>query len=377
MTQIRIAEKDPRKRGELFKRMIGQLLEKQGYSVTFNRVKQPGYELDFDAKHGNYKIIGECKAHKGKIDSPDLLKFFGKFELEKRINPHLSAEFYSLSPLTGRDGAERLLEHIKEEDGILFSVHTPEEIIGKLKSGNMLSGDIDQIEDEFKTQIEGIAYATGQKFYIDDIFLEYFRGEYYWICLISEHAGRKSFLLLDSDGNIPEGSRSLSEIMKEHDESLNDLAYLPQQEDLDLDSKKLLSIVACIDENESHWWGIFDICINILIENGYYNIVRDIFKKIEKLNCSEEIIFGKAEDIGDRIWFSDSDDNNSAHALYEFAKNGYDKLNNQEKVRSIFTKVSSIEEDERKEIEEKRRAIEAEMEDERRAREDTDDAMNE
>ena len=358
MTQIRIAEKDPRKRGELFEQMIGELLRKQGYDVTFNRVKHPGYELDFDAQHGNYKIIGECKAHKGKIDSPDLLKFFGKFELEKRTNSHLSAEFYSLSPLTGRNGAEELLEHIKEEDGILFSVHTPEEIIGKLKNGGIVLGDIDQIEDEFKTHIEGIAYVTGQKFYTDGIFLEYVRGEYYWICLLSEHAGKKSFLLLDSDGNIPEGSRSLGEVMKEHDELLNDMMYLPQQEYLDLDPKKLLSIVACLDNSESHWWCIFDICINILIENGYYNIVGDIFKKIEKLNCDEEIIFGKAEDIGNRIWFSDSDDNSSTCALYEFAKNGYSKLNNQEKVRCISAKIRTIK-------------------DERRAREVTDDEMNE
>lgn len=377
MTQIRIAEKDPRKRGELFERMMGELLEKQGYDVTFNRVKHPGYELDFDAQHGNFKIIGECKAHKGKIDSPDLLKFFGKFELEKRTNSHLSAEFYSLSPLTGRNGAEELLEHIKEEDGVLFSVHTPEEIIDKLKNGGTLLGDIDQVEDEFKTQIEGIAYVTGQKFYTDGIFLEYFRGEYYWICLLSEHVGKKSFLLLDSEGNIPEGSRSISDVMKEHDELLNGMVYLPQQEYLDLDSKKLLSIVACLDKSESHWWSIFDICINILIENGYYNIVGAIFKKIEKLNYSEEIIFGKAEDIGARIWFSDSDDNSSAHALYEFAKNGYDKLNNQEKVRSISEKISAIEEDERRAIEEVRRAEEAEMEDDIRARENTDNEMNE
>lgn len=116
-------------------------------------------------------------------------------------------------------------------------MHTPEEIIDKLKNGGRVLGDIDQIEEEFKTHIEGIAYVTGQKFYTDGIFLEYFRGEYYWICLLSEHAGKKSFLLLDSEGNIPEGSRSLIEVMKEHDELLNGMVYLPQQEYLDLDSK--------------------------------------------------------------------------------------------------------------------------------------------
>ena len=132
-----------------------------------------------------------------------------------------------------------------------------------------------------------------------------------------------------------------------------------------------------MDKSESHWWSIFDICINILIENGYYKIIEDIFKKIEKLNCSEEIIFRKVEDVGGHIWFSDSDDNGPAHALYEFAKNGYDKLNNQEKVRSISAKISAIEEDERRAIEEERRAKEAEMEDEIIARADTDDGMNE
>ena len=59
MTQIRIAEKDPRKRGELFERMRGGLLKKQGYDVTFNRVKQPGYELDFHALKQGLKQLGQ------------------------------------------------------------------------------------------------------------------------------------------------------------------------------------------------------------------------------------------------------------------------------------------------------------------------------
>ena len=85
MTQIRIAAKDPRKRGKFFEKMMGELLKERGYNVRFNQVK-PGYELDFHArdKHTGHEIIGECKAHKEKIDSPDLLKFFGKFILERR-----------------------------------------------------------------------------------------------------------------------------------------------------------------------------------------------------------------------------------------------------------------------------------------------------
>ena len=344
MTQIRIAEKDPRKRGELFERMMGELLEKQGYDIKFNQVK-PGYELDFHArhKHRGHEMIGECKAHKKRIDSPDLSEFFGKFTLERRANQHLSAEFYSLSPLTGRNGAEGLLEKIKEEEGIPFSVHTPEEIIDELNSIGILSRDIDRIKYEFEIQIEGISYVTNQKFHIDDILLEYFRGDYYWICSVSEPSGKKSFLLLDSTGSIPKGYINIIGAIKEHDESLSDRGHLFQHETLGLDSGVLLSVVAQLDKKENSWKPVFYKCIEILKNNSDYITIANIFIGIGP-HCDEDDVFRKAEDIADILYLDqDEIDRSILLELYYYAQEGQTKLGNLNKAEDINKKICEIE----------------------------------
>jgi hypothetical protein len=212
MIQIRIAEKDNQKRGKLFERMIRDLLERQGYEdIRLNQVEQ-GYELDFKARHKGVEIIGECKAHKDKIHSPDILDFFAKFTLERRRNKHIKGEFYSLSPLTGSNGAEGVLTQIKEEENILFVSYNPEEIVDQLIKKELVSASFDDIKAEFSSIIDRTGQMTDKKFVMGDkIFLEYLggeehlRGEYYWICLVSGYGeDAKSFLILDNTGKIPQ-----------------------------------------------------------------------------------------------------------------------------------------------------------------------------
>lgn len=152
MTRIRIAAKDNQKRGKIFERMISDLLERQGYEdIRLNQVEQ-GYELDFKARHKGVEIIGECKAHKDKIRSPDIHEFFAKFTLERRRNKHIKGEFYSLSPLTGSNGAEGVLTRIKEDENIPFIVYTPEGIVSQLIKANLVS--------KFRFKDTFISYCT-------------------------------------------------------------------------------------------------------------------------------------------------------------------------------------------------------------------------
>ena len=231
MTQIRIAEKDPRKRGELFERMVRMLLEKQGYKIDeWTPRLSHGYEIDFIAKYNdrNKKIktvIGECKAHRNNICAPNIHKFFSEYIIKSKENDGLEGEFYTLSPLG--NGAKQVYEKIKQYYGESFHVYTSEEIVNRLLDVETIPEDFEYIKNKFKSIVDRTTYVTRQKFYIDDIFLEYFRDEYYWICLVSESdENKKSFLLLDSTGSIPKGDIGLIEAMKEHDESLSGRVYL-------------------------------------------------------------------------------------------------------------------------------------------------------
>lgn len=345
MTQIRIAEKDPRKRGELFEQMIRMLLEKQGYEIDewIPRLSH-GYEIDFIAKYNDRDkkiktVIGECKAHRKNISAPAIHKFFSEYIIKSKENDGLEGEFYTLSPLG--NGAKQVYEKIKQYYDESFHVYTSKEIVNRLLDVEMIPEDFEYIKNEFESIVDRTAYVTRQKFYIDDIFLEYFRDEYYWICLVSEpDENKKSFLLLDSTGSIPKGDIGLIEAMKEHDESLSGRVYLSQQEKLDLDIGVLLAVLSQLDGKQSPWKSIFYKCIETLRSNNDYKIIADIFIEIG-LDYNEEDVFRKAEEIAD-ILYLDNSDISILLELYYYACKGQNNLGNSNKVEEISKKIREI-----------------------------------
>ena len=351
MTQIRIAEKDPRKRGELFERMIRMLLEKQGYKIDeWTPRLSHGYEIDFIAKYNdrNKKIktvIGECKAHRNNISAPNIHKFFSEYIIKSKENDGLEGEFYTLSPLG--NGAKQVYEKIKQYYDESFHVYTSEEIVNRLLDVEMIPEDFEYIKNKFKSIVDRTTHVTRQKFYIDDIFLECFRDDYYWVCLVSEpDENKKSFLLLNSDGSIPKDNIGLIEAMKEHDESLNDRVHLAQQEKLDLDPCVLLSVLSQLDRKQRPWKSIFYKCIEILQSNEYYTIISDIFTEIGS-DYSEEDAFRKADELADSLDLDpDNRDPSILLRLYDYARKGQINLGNWNKVREISEKIDRIIKDE-------------------------------
>lgn len=349
MTQIRIAEKNPRKRGELFEKMIRTLLEKQGYKIDeWTPRLSHGFEIDFIAKYNdrdkNIKtVIGECKAHRNNINAPIIHKFFSEYIIKSIENDGLEGEFYTLSPLG--NGAKQVYEKIKQYYDESFHVYTSEEIIDRLFKVEIIPKDFEDIKYEFKSIVERIANVTRQKFYMEDIFLEYFRDDYYWICLVSEPDDKKSFLLLDREGSIPRGGVELASAMKEHDELLKERVYLPQQETLDLDSSLLLSVLSQLDKRQNQWKVMFYSCIETLKSKGDYATIADIFDYIG-VDCSEEDVFRKAEETADMLNFDpENRDRDILLRLYDYAQKGQMNLGNLDKVNEISEKIKEIEDE--------------------------------
>jgi len=227
-------------------------------------------------------------------------------------------------------------------------VHNPEEIINELKNRNILLKDFEYIEDDFDSIVERITNVTRQRFYIDDIFLEYFRDDYYWVCLVSEpDEDKKSFLLLDRDGSSPRGGAELANAMKEHDELLKERVYLPQQETLDLDSGLLLSVLSQLDKRQNQWKVMFYSCIETLKSKGDYATIADIFDDIG-VDWSEEDVFRKAEEIADMLNFDpEKRDRDILLSLYKYAQKGQMNLGNLDKANEISEKIKEIEDENR------------------------------
>jgi len=304
MTEIRIAATTSVERGRLFEEMTRTLLE--GYwrweNVELN-LYRGGYELDFKASSNEGEIIGECKArHDKKIFTTDILAFFAKFTLERRDNQHLRGAFYTLSHLTGSKGADAVLTRIRQEKSIPFSVYTSDDIVNQLVKQELVE-TIEYIEKKFDFLIDGLGKITAKKFHRDEIVLEYFNSEYYWVGLITEYDNdKKYFLLLDSRGNMPRDNPGLGDVLKKQDASLlGDREHLFQK-DFNLDSEKLLSVVIQLDKN-NQWKKIFLECIRSLEDQHDYVTIANIFEKIGE--CEEPELYTYVEDIGDKIRVGD------------------------------------------------------------------------
>ena len=132
---------DNQARGKVFERFAADVLRHLGYSPDFccaSNVSHSGMEIDIEAHHSatGVPLIGECKFRSGRIDSPKLQAFFGKYTgkwmQDKRIqglfiavpglNPH-AAGFWADSMSSGEMTltlieSDRMVE-LAHESGLL------------------------------------------------------------------------------------------------------------------------------------------------------------------------------------------------------------------------------------------------------------------
>lgn len=96
---IRILEKDNNRRGDLFGRLMADLLVALGYEQPRLNVHKSGRELDLVANHRlePRRAIAECKATAEPIGGDAINKFVGALDAEHKTEPPVIGYFVSLS----------------------------------------------------------------------------------------------------------------------------------------------------------------------------------------------------------------------------------------------------------------------------------------
>ena len=116
ISNIRILERKANKRGDLFGRLMTDLLLALGYDQPRLNIHKSGREIDIEAEHRteSRRAIAECKAAKEKIGGAYINKFVGALDVERKKNPDVRIEGYYIS-LAGF--TETAIEQEKEAGG--------------------------------------------------------------------------------------------------------------------------------------------------------------------------------------------------------------------------------------------------------------------
>jgi NACHT domain-containing protein/restriction endonuclease len=134
---IRILESDSNRRGDLFTRLLKDLLFALGYGDPGLNVHYAGREIDLQADHRvePRRAVVEAKATKEKIGGDQLNKFAGLLERERRRNPgvEVTGFYVSLAGFT-----ETALIQEKETSPKILIPLDGSQVIQQLISGRML-----------------------------------------------------------------------------------------------------------------------------------------------------------------------------------------------------------------------------------------------
>jgi hypothetical protein len=129
--QIKILEKDPNRRGDLFGRLMADLFMSLGYDEPRLNIHKTGREIDVEAQHRteNRIAVAECKAEQQKCGGDAINKFVGALGIERaKRQVELVGYFVSLSGFT-----ETAIEQEKEVGGkrviLLGNPHIVQELI--------------------------------------------------------------------------------------------------------------------------------------------------------------------------------------------------------------------------------------------------------
>jgi len=143
LRNIEILEKSSNKKGDLFGRLMSDLLHTLGYDEPRLNIHKAGREIDLTAIHRTEQkiMIGECKAHVDKIGGSDINKFVGVIDAEVRKikkdplknNNSLVGYFISLSGFK-----ETALEQENEIGNDRVILIGPQKIVDELIRGRIL-----------------------------------------------------------------------------------------------------------------------------------------------------------------------------------------------------------------------------------------------
>jgi|GEM_PF-2268891 len=282
---LKILESDPFDKGHVLESILKKILQALHYEqVKINKLTK-GYELDFKAKNliGGGTVIGECKAKSKPVDTTDILKFFGKYTIEKEKDEQLVAILISLSGLNRK--AEEVYEQIARTLKEKFTIYYSDELLNLLYKTGIIKNDIASFQKKVDSIISDLALISGCCFENDEYYMLYLRENYYWIQTISSPSG-KNFIALDNQGKqIKEYSilKNLYEADKDlYDRSIEPLYHLPC-----ISSQEIAKAMLLVN-SKGNWEGLSRKILSILLSECQFNIIAEVFKDFMPRHSIEE-----------------------------------------------------------------------------------------
>jgi hypothetical protein len=222
--RLRILEKDPNKRGDLFGRLAEDLFAALGYERFRINIHKSGREIDLQGRHRTEPryLVAECKATEKPIGGDDLNKFFGSVDMERRKLPdgyHISAYFVSLSGFT-----ETAIEQELDAATTRFVRVNGPDMIRELIAGRII------VPEQNSMEIAGRCAAGQDPCLTSEAAAELVAHELGWIWIVyfGKNRERTHFALVHADGQAlaPRLADSIVKADKAVGGKLYKLAYL-------------------------------------------------------------------------------------------------------------------------------------------------------
>lgn len=193
-THIRILENDNNRRGDLFGRLMADLMVALGYEQPRLNIHKSGRELDLSAEHRlePRRAIAECKATSETIGGADLNKFVGALdaEHEDRDKHPITGYFISLAGFK-----ETALEQERKRRQTKILTLSGSQVVDELVNGRIL------IAKERATELAGRCCAPFSSLDLDPDteLLAHERG-WIWAIYYTTGKARTHFVLIHADG---------------------------------------------------------------------------------------------------------------------------------------------------------------------------------
>jgi hypothetical protein len=224
ISNIRILEAEPNKRGDLFGRLMSDLFLALGYDQVRLNIHKTGREVDIEAVHRTESrhVIAECKATKTKTGGDAINKFIGTLDAEKRKDPKIQTIGYFIS-LAGFK--ETAIEQEKDAGANRVILLDGDRIIEELINGHII------VSLQKAMERAGRCAAEQPVDLVPEAACEVIAQDMGWILVVyfTQNKQRTHFALIHADGeaiapalatNIIQSDKSVGGIF-------HSLTYLP------------------------------------------------------------------------------------------------------------------------------------------------------
>lgn len=232
--------------GDLFTRLTKDLFFALGYDNLRLNVHKSGRELDLEGEHRlePRRVIGEFKAHAGKMGGEELNKFFGVLSREReKLKPtEVAGYFISLNGFT----ETAIQQEIETGDHRLILLNG-EQVVNELERSRVVVGREIAAERAGKCAQQ----ANLQDAALESAELLGHELGYLWAIFYTRAKERTHFALIHADGT-PLAEALASEVVdsdRNSGGSLHLLTYLP----MPAPAPDRLALEAKVDERYRHW----------------------------------------------------------------------------------------------------------------------------